>query len=62
VDKKLQLKLLSRLAHLEKIKDEPVMDDFDSGLRTGRFDEYVFLKETLKEYGLYEEGQGATCS
>ena len=38
------------------------MDDFDSGLRTGRFDEYVFLKETLKEYGLYEEGQGATCS
>jgi hypothetical protein len=62
VNKKLQLKLVSRLAHLEKLKDEPVMDDFDSGLRAGRYDEYAFLKEVLEEHGESEEGQGNTCS
>jgi hypothetical protein len=62
VDKKLQLKLTARLAHLEKIKDEPVMEDFDAGLRTARYEEYVFIKEVLKEYGESNEGQGNTCS
>jgi len=62
MNKKLQLRLLSRLAHLEKLKDEPVMDDFDSGLHAARHNEYAFLKEVLKEHGESEEGQGNTCS
>jgi hypothetical protein len=62
VDKKLKLKLTARLAHLDKLTDEPVMEDFDSGLRAGRYDEYAFIKEVLKEYGESKEGKGNTCS
>ena len=38
------------------------MEDFDSGLRAGRYDEYAFIKEVLKEYGESKEGKGNTCS
>jgi hypothetical protein len=62
VDKKLKLKLTARLAHLEKLIDEPVMEDFDSGLRAGHWEEIVFITEVLKEYGESKEGQGNTCS
>jgi hypothetical protein len=56
VDPKLKLKLKSRLAHLEKLIDEPVMEDFDSGLRAGYREELEFLKELLREYGEPKKG------
>jgi hypothetical protein len=62
VDSQLKLKLTARLAHLYKLNDEPVMEDFDAGLRVCRYDECVFLEEVLKEYGESKEGQSNTCS
>jgi hypothetical protein len=56
VDKKLKLKLTARLAHLEKLIDEPVMEDFDSGLRAGHWEEIVFITEVLREYGEPKKG------
>jgi hypothetical protein len=62
VDKKLQLKLTARLAHLAKMQCEPVMEDFDAGMRAARYEEYAFIQEVFKEYGESSEGQGNTSS
>lgn len=62
MDTKLQLKITTRLAQLETSTAEPVMDDFDYGLRSARYEEYEFLEKVLKEYGEPKEGQGNTCS
>jgi hypothetical protein len=62
VDNTLQLKLTARLAHLETLTGEPVMDDFDCGIRSGRYEELTFLEKVLKEYGEPKERKGNSCS
>ena len=56
MDKKLKLKLTSRLAHLQELLDEPVMEDFDAGLRAGHREEFAFITEVLREYGEPKKG------
>ena len=56
MEKQLEIKLTTRLAHLQELLDEPVMEDFDAGLRAGHWEEIVFITEVLREYGEPKKG------
>jgi hypothetical protein len=49
-------KLSDRVQSLEDMLSEPVMDDFDSGLRAGHREELEFLQKVLREYGEPKKG------
>jgi hypothetical protein len=56
VEKQLEIKLTARLAHLQELLDEPVMEDYEAGLHAGHRKEFVFITEVLREYGEPKKG------